>query len=196
MKELSDSLVACTGLVLAGGQSRRFGADKAAFQLDNKPMIDWVYALLDATCLQVLISTANKSSTFDLPAQHVVDVFENAGPLAGIHAGMVAAANPWLIVVPVDMPFVKQSLIKNIIKHCKSSVDAVIVRDKHGLQPLLAGYNKRTLPLLQNRLEQNQLAVTSFVERINAFFLELPDVQLTNINTPADMPSSKLQTDR
>ena len=177
-----------TGLILAGGKSRRFGSEKAAFAINKKPMIAWVYDAMHPLCLDILVSIANTPPSAPIQATIVKDEFLEAGPLAGLHAGLKAAQTTWVIVAPVDMPFVDTALLRNLAKHATTS-DAVLVRDKHGVQPLLGCYQTKLVDKLQTTLMQEQYAVMSFIKTLSITYLDMPDVHLLNINKPSDLPT-------
>ncbi len=96
------------GLVLAGGQSRRMGRDKAALMIGGISLLDRAKTVLtSAGCEQVLVSGAGG----------LADRFANAGPLAGLDAAAHTLSDgQWLLVIPVDMPNLKPALLEQLIK--------------------------------------------------------------------------------
>ncbi|PHR63016.1 MAG: molybdenum cofactor guanylyltransferase [Robiginitomaculum sp.] len=96
------------GLVLAGGQSRRMGRDKAALMIGGMSLLDRAKALLaEAGCNPILVSGAGG----------LVDRFANAGPLAGLDAALHTLSDgQWVLVIPVDMPNLKPALLKKLIQ--------------------------------------------------------------------------------
>ena len=103
------AMTKATGLVLAGGKSRRMGQDKATLILDNEQLLDRArHQLLQAGCDPILISGPN-----DLP-----DRFKSAGPLSGVDAAAKRLANgDCLLVIPVDMPNITASLLQKLLEH-------------------------------------------------------------------------------
>ncbi|MDQ1345497.1 MAG: molybdenum cofactor guanylyltransferase [Pseudomonadota bacterium] len=104
-----------TGLVLAGGRALRMGgAAKGLAQLHGQPMIAQVIARLRPQVAGLMLN-ANRPdyAAFGLPL--VADVVPDyAGPLAGVHAGLLACPTPWLVTVPCDAPFVPTDLVARL----------------------------------------------------------------------------------
>ena len=91
-----------TGLVLAGGASRRMGRDKALLRVDGTRLVDRAVRVLSEVCDTVLLAAGDRRIDVD-GATPVADA-EGGGPLAGIVAGLELATTPLVAVVAVDMP--------------------------------------------------------------------------------------------
>jgi molybdopterin-guanine dinucleotide biosynthesis protein A len=108
---------AVTGVVLAGGQGRRMGGvDKGLVDLCGRPLVAWVIERL-APQTGALIINANQNveryAAFGHPV--VRDALEGfAGPLAGLHAALSAAATDWVVTVPCDSPFLPPDLVARL----------------------------------------------------------------------------------
>lgn len=173
-----------TGLILTGGHSRRFGMDKAMYPLAGETMLDRVYLTLSTVLSPVLISTRNAKQIYKLPARHVIDLYPEMGPLAGIHAGLIAAETPWIFVAAVDMPFADSELITSLVQVATKNTKAVIAKNDGRLQPLFGCYHKSLIPVLEERLEAGLLSATRFAVDVGANVVALSGTGLQNINTP------------
>lgn len=104
---------AVTGIVLAGGQGRRMGSvDKGLQLLHGRPMVAAVIARLAPQVDEILIN-ANQNledyARFGYPV--VPDAIGGyAGPLAGLHAGLLKARHATVLTVPCDSPFLPLDL--------------------------------------------------------------------------------------
>jgi molybdopterin-guanine dinucleotide biosynthesis protein A len=178
-----------TGLVLAGGRSRRFGADKARHPVAGRPMIERVYAAVAPLVEAVLVSVAASGADYGLPAAHLPDAFPGAGPLAGLHAGLTVAATPWVLAVPCDVPFITTASLERLVSRRGAGVDAVVACGPDGrLQPLCGCYAVRTLPTLTAALAGGQHTVRAWLHRLKAVeVVTLPAAVLANINHPDDL---------
>jgi molybdopterin-guanine dinucleotide biosynthesis protein A len=178
-----------TGLVLAGGRSRRFGADKARHEVAGRAMIERVAEAVAAVVDDVLISVRVEES-FDLPtARHVVDRYKDAGPLAGLHAGLVAAETPWVLAVACDLPFITPAALRALAAACGPDTAAVVARTPDGRRhPLCACYHQRIVPVIEAHLAAGRLALHALLDRLDhVAYVDLPAGPLKNVNTLSDL---------
>ncbi len=181
-----------TALVLAGGKSTRFGADKARYAVGGQPMIARVLEAAAAVAAEVRISVGQEGAPLPEPARRVrrvIDHYRDAGPLAGLHAGLHAATTPWLLVVACDLPFLTADVLRILLASRAPEADAVVARAPDGrLHPLCACYHARTLPVAEAQLQAGRLAMHAFLDRLQKLRLvDLPEQPLRNINTPSDL---------
>jgi molybdenum cofactor guanylyltransferase len=194
-------------LILAGGKSSRMGQDKAWLMLDGRPLvmhvIDRVLPLAD----EVIIST-NQPDPFEawlpgliVPARTVADRYRGAGPLAGLHAGLLVARCDLVLALAADMPFVNPKLIDYLARLAMDAdVDAVVPRVSNpetrqtGLEPLHAIYRKSCLPAIDASLSAGQRRVVSFLERVRLRVVSPDEIlphdpllrSFANVNTPQE----------
>jgi len=203
------------GLVLAGGQSRRMGQDKALMRYQGRTLIDNASLLLQsASCDKVLISR-------NAPG-FLNDKIEDAGPLSGVHAVLDALSqsdnhngNPCeLLVLPVDMPQMTPELLRILVSRGREAEKACYVEKR--FLPFYLPVTQKTKALLANYLvEQSKRRVVGFLEILNAVSLKEADLKKTarkeesdnkkrlanmsnedgvewlNVNTPGDWPHEK-----
>ncbi len=108
-----------TGLILAGGRGSRLGgADKGLLDVDGQPLVQRVAQRL-APQVDTLLLSANRNLDryralgFDpLPD----GPYQDAGPLAGLRAGLLACATPWLLAAPCDMPYLPTDLCARLLQ--------------------------------------------------------------------------------
>ena len=124
-----------TGLVLAGGQGRRMGGvDKGLQLLHGQPMIEHVLARLAPQVDEIVINANQNLEIYRAFGYHVVadEISGFAGPLAGLHAGLNAAAYPLAVTVPCDSPFLPNDLVSRLANALGDNQLAVA---KTGAQP-------------------------------------------------------------
>ena len=128
-------MTSITGLILAGGQGRRMGGvDKGLQLLRGKPMAQWAIERLAPQVDEVLINCNQNLDAYARFGYRLVpdEVGGFAGPLAGLHAGLKAAAHPLVVTVPCDSPFLAEDLVSRLESHMQGKDLAVA---KTGDQP-------------------------------------------------------------
>ncbi|SOC16179.1 molybdenum cofactor guanylyltransferase MobA [Rhodobacter maris] len=110
------------GLILAGGQARRMGAEKAFVPLAGQPLVALVAARL-APQVAVLALSANgdprRFAALDLPVLPDPEAERGEGPMAGVRAGLRWAAGAGagaLVTVAVDTPFLPADLVARLVQ--------------------------------------------------------------------------------
>lgn len=178
-----------SGLILAGGLSRRFGSDKAAHRIDGQSMIEIAYDALRSVTDDIIISVRQDDQSYDLDAQYVVDRYRRMGPLAGLDAGLAVARQDWVFVVACDMPRICQDDVEAIIGQCAPPTDAVVATDADGMvHPLCGCYYRPTVaPRVKALLQQRHLSMMGLLDRLVVQSVPLSGASLFNVNRPADL---------
>ncbi len=135
----------CTALILAGGESRRMGQDKANLLLGGQTLLQRVTDIVQPLFSDVIVSVRQPRADCDL--LQVCDDPSNAGPLAGLAAGLERSKTPWIFAVACDMPFITQQLIEYIAEF-REDFGAVVPVVQGCPQPLAAFYATRNLAVL------------------------------------------------
>ena len=189
-----------SGVILAGGASRRMGRDKAFLEVDGRPLIAIVAERLRAVTGEVIIS-ANDAARFASYADRCVpDVYPGIGTLGGVHAGLMAAAHDLAIVVACDMPFLDPAVLSWFVA-AAAGQDLVILRQDVGLEPLHAVYRKSCLPAIEATIKRGERCAYAFHEGLRVRHVapaELagldPDLRsFRNVNTPEQWRAAQVE---
>lgn len=178
-----------TGVLLAGGNSRRMGQDKALLEVFGEPMFNRTLKLIQDFFPRILI--AGDRPDLAPPGIPVISDIYPGSALGGLHTGLKTAETDWIFVVPCDMPCPDIRIMKLLLQN-RDGVDAVVPRTAAGYEPVFALYHKNCLPHMESMLQQDQFRIYDFYQRINIRYLDedqLPDgwqKSLFNINTPED----------
>jgi molybdopterin-guanine dinucleotide biosynthesis protein A len=109
---------AVSGIVLAGGESRRMGADKGLTLLQGRPLVEHVIERLEPQVRDIVISAnAPGYERFGHPVigDRIAEPNgSRAGPLAGLHAAMSVVTQPMVAVVPCDAPFIPVDYVRRL----------------------------------------------------------------------------------
>ncbi len=129
--------VACC--VLAGGRSSRMGQDKRSLPHLGSTFLDTALDLAALYSDRYLSLAVNDPwDTFD-DFKTLRDRFEAKGPLGGIAEALRHTRQPWLLVIPCDMPLLPGVLLDELASHRSAHIDAVMFSE---------GGLPRTFPLL------------------------------------------------
>jgi molybdopterin-guanine dinucleotide biosynthesis protein A len=156
-----------TGLVLAGGASRRMGRDKAVLEFDGVPLVERVAARLEQVCGEVLVASGDGRRLGGLRWEQIPDAVEAGGPLAGIVAGLRRAVTPLLAVVAVDMPDAAPEVLARLAADWAGEAAVVPVVEGR-LQPLHGVYAAGAAPRLAAALSSGERSVSRAVSLVGA----------------------------
>ncbi|MBW2192653.1 MAG: molybdenum cofactor guanylyltransferase [Deltaproteobacteria bacterium] len=185
-----------TGVILAGGQNRRFSGKKKAFlPLGGRPILDRIYSVFTDLFEEIILVTNDPLEYFDWNVTIVTDIFPIRSSMTGIHAGLFYTKTPFAFVSACDIPFLKTELIETILEAMDSHVDVVVPETPNGLEPLCALYAKECLGPLENQIAGEAFKIDTFFEKVRvkkipepALRAKDPDlVSFFNINTPDDL---------
>lgn len=144
-----------TGIVLAGGESRRMGSDKAFLKVGGKPMIEHVMASLRKIARHIIIVT-NKPECFShYDAELTRDAWEGRGSLIGLYSGLLNSRDDCNFVAACDMPFMNPKLME-YMSGLIHDEDAVMPRIGPFVEPLHAVYRRTLLPVIADHLRRDQ----------------------------------------
>ncbi len=196
-------MYSAAGIILAGGQSRRMGRDKALLPLPGAPSTPFVAhlaALLSELCCEVVLVTRDASQTLTYvpylsPSVRLVsDQVPAVGPLMGLASGLRAIQSSHALVTAVDMPFLQPALVTFLLSQPLD--DHLLVPLVNDIpQVLLSVYPRSILPLVEARLLEGRRDPRSLLELARVRSIEEallravdPDLRsFLNINTPGEL---------
>jgi FdhD protein len=199
--------VGTTGVVLAGGESRRFGADKRLVPVDGVPLLRRAVDAVAAVCDEVLVATAPDRpvpATVRLPpgVRVVTDAPGDVGPLAGLAAGLDAAAHEVVVVLGGDHAWADPALLARLRDALGSgdpAVQAAVVEVDGRRQPLAAAYRRSVRTVVRSRLDAGDLRVTGLLDDLEVVIVDGPGAARTarDVDEPGDLdPASRTGTVR
>jgi len=199
---MADSDTACSGVILAGGLSKRFsGKNKAFLEIAGQRVIDHIFNIFRPIFDEILIVTNEPTHYLEFDATIVTDVYSVRSSLTGVHAGLFYARNPFVFVAACDIPFLRESLVRTVLQHIESNAGVVIPETRAGLEPMCAVYAKTCLPVMERHIQIEKLKIQrifkSFrVKKVPEAALRQADPALEsffNINTPDDLKKAQSQ---
>lgn len=145
-------------ILLAGGESRRFGREKARARWRGRRLIDHVLSGLPAEHGPTLLVLRAEQDGEDWPVDRIVhdDAGLPAGPLRGVIGGLGAAGPKWNWVIACDMPTVRAEFLEAMVRVVGEDDVAVIPRWGGRLQPLCALYSRDVVASLVAAVEAGE----------------------------------------
>lgn len=146
--------------VLAGGFSSRMGRDKALLEINGQTLLEIQVSRLKRLGISDILLSGTGSR---IPgARNVGDVYPHRGPLSGIHACMLEAAFPALLVVSVDVPLIPDEALRQLIDEHEGGITVL----QHGerTEPLMAVYDCCLAGEAERILKSEKTAVFRLME--------------------------------
>ncbi len=170
-----------SGVLLVGGASTRFGSPKALARLGGETLAERGWRVLGEACDERL-AVGKARDGLPLPFPLVDDGTEVRAALAGLVAGLRAAANDVVVFLPVDNVGMDAPGLRALAAECR---DAAVPPTG----PLPGAYRRRALPLLERRLAARELRLRDAVAELDAAVVGLDSALLVNVNEPGDLGS-------
>jgi molybdopterin-guanine dinucleotide biosynthesis protein A len=189
---------------LAGGQSSRFGSNKAIQLLAGKPLVRHVVERVSEATEEVVVVVGRGEPTAEYYAvlpngvRVVNDNLQGKSPLVGIATGLSAAESDYAAIVACDIPFVNDKVIELLFRRA-SNADAAIPRwNRQSIEPLQAVYRRvPTLKAASETLAPADLSLEDMIRKLGRVVYVSVEDEIAridrglstffNINTREDM---------
>ena len=176
-------------LILAGGQSRRMGREKAELSLGGETLLSRAVSFWKGipSIDGVIVSVGTEDHFTSLPdgVFAVPDLFPGCGPAAGLHAAFSLTDAELLYVSAVDMPFLRADALLPPPKG-----DAIVYTRRGKPEPLFGAYRRTILPALEEALRNGNRKMRLLLEQAETEYIPLPEALLktvSNLNTRDDL---------
>ena len=190
----AGNLSSITGIILAGGASRRMGGvNKALLKIGGRTVIERIVSVLGRVFREVIVVTNSPKPFGFLGLPTYPDIIPGRGSLGGLLTGLHMSAEQGGFLVACDIPFLSEALIRCMIG-LVAARDVVIPSIDGMLEPLHAFYSKRCIPHIEALLEADDLKIIHLFANVD--MLEVPEEDLIridpnlrfaiNLNTPED----------
>lgn len=183
-----------SAVLLAGGQSRRMGRDKATLEFMGEPLWQRQMRLLrELQPQQLLVSSRTQPLWIPNDQEFVADGAVSRGPISGIAAALKRTGASHLVVLAVDMPFIELDDLQQLARHASADKGVVPVIDGC-FQPVSAIYSREA----QSEFETASLSSDTSLQRLVRLLVAQGKTALVNIdpskashyrsiNTPDDL---------
>lgn len=194
-----------TGVLLAGGKSRRMGEDKRHLLVGEQTLLERGLAVLRATFQDVLVVIAQDSPPLDVEAHVVRDLVPDCGSLGGLYTGLMQASTPYIFVVACDMPFLDPAVIAQFTSR-RANVDIVMAKLGSRMHSMHALYSKQCVPVVERMIQARQLKIQEMVSdrSLQVRYVTEGDLRaidpsgrsFQNVNTQADLEAARSLLDQ
>ena len=182
-----------TGVILAGGKSRRMGRDKAFLPYGKGLLIERVIEVVQQVTADVILITNTPEQYQRFGLLMFSDVIPEAGSLGGVYSGLVFAKTPYSLCLACDMPFVKPDFL-HFLCDTAAEADVVIPRNAEDFQPLCAVYSQVCREPIRQKIEVGRLKITGFFDQVSVRVIDGDllarydphDIMFFNANTPEE----------
>ena len=192
-----------TGILLAGGRSRRMGKDKRFLYVGEESLLSRSQRILRSIFSTVYIVIAQDSQSLDADVPVLRDLVSQCGSLGGLFTGLKNAETSHVFLASCDMPFLSPKVIQFLVTQ-KETVDIVIVRNDEGLQSTHALYSQKCLPMIADMIRRGSLRIRDLVNHpdLGVRVIDGKEIQtiepgsrsFVNVNTPADLERAQRMT--
>ena len=196
----SEKIEGITGVILAGGASRRMGSNKALLEVDGNSIISRTYLTLTSLFHEVIIVTNSPVDYDFLPCRKVPDIYANFGAIAGLHSALTHSSTAQTFVTACDMPFLDQSIIRYLC-HLQQAegFEATIPYSEGGQEPLHGVYSSACKDIFESAILSDERKVVDILKKINIRNVTYDEVRsiggqsvsFLNVNTPEEYAGIK-----
>ncbi|MET3727810.1 molybdopterin-guanine dinucleotide biosynthesis protein A [Fictibacillus halophilus] len=194
-----DHNLSVIGVVLAGGESRRFGSPKLFAKWGHTTFFEKAMNAI-APHSDELVAVVREEWMEKLEQDHShaaelisdVEAFRGKGPLAGIYSAMLKKKGDYYLITPCDMPRMSSHMygtwIERAIEHPEYDCIVPVLNGK--VYPLNGVYKRSCLPELKENLMKDNLKVLSLLDRKRTKYIEVRKEEahfFENVNTKEDL---------
>lgn len=196
MRKSRPTLKNTAGVILCGGEGRRFGGNKPTSLFHGEALIDRIEGRLRPQCAKVAVSVG-KTSDIETTLDRILDIpVTEGGPIIGVLAAMRWAAVQkniqFLVTTPTDTPFFPLDMVRcladGLVERGRQSAVAFSGARMHGLSAL---YDIELLSKVASIiLEKGARRMDAFHEVIGSAVVPFSNASVDpffNINTKQEM---------
>lgn len=189
-----------TGVLLAGGKSRRMGEDKRFILVGQRTLFERSCAVLRDLFEHVCVVIAQDSQSLQADVPVVRDLLPDCGSLGGLYTGLRWAKTQHIFLTACDMPFLNPDVVRYMVQ-LKDQADIVIGRWATRLQPTHAVYGRGCLPVIEEMINLHNKKIHSMIDhsalRVRVIAegeirqIDHDGRSMFNVNTPSDLEQAR-----
>lgn len=189
------------GVILAGGESKRMGRDKATLEFSGDSLIKKTVRLFKSLFPTVIVISKETEHLKDLGCPVIEDILPDRGAMIGILTAFSHTDEEAIFVAACDMPFLNEEVISHIISEGAGFdvVLPVVAGKKH---PLHALYSRASSELMSETFREGKKSLNAFIDSLapeKVRFIDEEEIKqidgealsLFNMNTAEELERAK-----
>jgi molybdenum cofactor guanylyltransferase len=155
-----------SAVLLAGGESRRMGKDKATLQFRGRPLWQIQFELLrKLQPSEIFISARTDPTWRPEDVRFVADIPPSRGPLSGLAASLAQMHTTHLLALAIDMPFMSESYLRYLCDQIEAGIGVVPKIDNRS-EPLAAIYPQEAAGEVRAALSGTDYSLQTLTSRL------------------------------
>lgn len=188
-----------TGVILAGGQSRRMGYNKAQAHIEGSTMLVRMIDKIKEVTPNLIVSSGSIAYP-NVEWPQILDEYSNCGPIGGLYSALKASHTSFNLVLSCDMPLVSVFLLRYIVETALAGDSLITLPiDQEGqAQMMCAVYRKELLPILERQLDAGAYKMKNLLNLTSAHYIEIPrehqlyqEHAFMNVNSPNNLEEAQ-----
>jgi molybdopterin-guanine dinucleotide biosynthesis protein A len=177
--------------ILAGGESRRMGRDKALLTIDGGSLLERTARMARETgCPVAVVGRSRPAGWAEPGTAFYADRYPGTGPLGGIATALEEAGGD-ILALSCDLPLLTPDAIGWLLGvwNGQSRELGLAARSRDRLEPLFAIYRQAALPAIRDALAAGRLSIHRLLTALDFPAAPVPAhvaAALTNVNTPEE----------
>lgn len=181
--------------ILAGGESRRMGTNKALLKLGDRSMFEYVLSTVSRLQLDEIFAVGDQRQALSVTI--VPDRRHKSGPVAGLEAALQYAQSEHVLLLACDMPYVQPEILQLLLDASSGGLhnQAVVPAPNGRWQGLPGVFHRSALGEIAKQLDVGNRSMNGILSQLNVRVIKdhaLREVDpnlrsFTNINTPQDL---------
>jgi molybdopterin-guanine dinucleotide biosynthesis protein A len=175
-------------VILAGGESRRMGEEKALLPAGGETLIERLACRLaprfqllmfslrhEGASVALLQALGRVADATCLPLMGVADAHADLGPLEGVRTALAALPVPRAFFIAVDLPEVHFPLVEVLWERCEAGALGCMPGWRRGPEPACAVYSRALLPAVEEMLASGPRSLQGLAGLEGVAVLDLED---------------------
>lgn len=183
-----------TAVLLAGGQSSRMGFDKQTLCVGDTRLTDLIFRQLTEVFEDIIVVTGRPELYAGRPVRIVSDHLSGIGPLAGIHAGLLASESEYIYLIACDMPSFSADFVRYMMRRIQNE-KACVSRFGEWIEPFHGFYHRGLISEIEAFVASGRRNIFKFLEQFDVCYIEEATTRrfspnwalFDNLNTPEQL---------